>query len=85
MKIDFKEKKMFVDYLSEMHTPIKAMDTVLDIMYYKANEDGIFSGKYSQESAQQHMALLFCLQLVVKYLIKLRKVYYRKMVTENYR
>ena len=76
---------MFEDYLAEEYKPIKALDTLLEIIFSNANEDGIYSGEYDRESAEQHMALLFCVQLVVKYMIKLRKIYYRQMVIENYR
>ena len=76
---------MIEDYLAEAYKPIKALDTILESMYYGAQDDGIFSGEYEREYAQRHMSLLFCAQLVVKYMLKLRKVYYRKMVIEKYR
>lgn len=76
---------MFEDYLAEAYRPMKALDTLLEIMNYNAQEDGIFSGEYEREYAERHMSLLFCAQLVTKYMLKLRKVYYRKMMINNYR
>ena len=40
---------MFEDYLAEAYRPIKALDTLLEIMNYNAQEDGIFSGEYDRE------------------------------------
>lgn len=76
---------MFEDYLAEINKPIKAIDTLLDMIIYDASEDGIYSGEYGREYAEKHMALLFCLQLIAKYMIKQRKIYYRQMSIENYR
>ncbi|MBO6257086.1 hypothetical protein J6N69_03525 [bacterium] len=76
---------MIEDYLAEAYKPIKAVNTLLEYMYYEAQEDGIFSGEYERKYAEKHMSLLFCAQLVVKYMVKLRKVYYRKMIIEKYR
>lgn len=76
---------MLEDYLAEAYKPIKALDTLLDIIFYNANEDGIYSGNFTREQAENHMSLLFCAQLVTKYMLKLRKVYYRKMIMDNYR
>ena len=76
---------MLEDYLAEAYKPIKALDTLLDTLYYEVQEDGIFPGEYEREYAEKHMSLLFCAQLVTKYMLKLRKVYYRKMIMDNYR
>ena len=76
---------MLEDYLAETYKPIKAMDTLLKLIINNASENGIFSGAYEREYAEKHMSLLFWGQLIAKYMIKIRKVYYRKMVIEKYR
>jgi len=63
----------YEDFLIEIYSPLKAIESLTEVIYTKANEDWeLFSGKASRNDIDEMFALNFSIKTVVDYLLNLR-------------
>ncbi len=61
------------NFLAESYTPMKAIEVLSDIIYYKCNEDwNIFSEKMTREKGEELLALNYSIKLCAKHLLYVR-------------
>ena len=64
----------YEDFLSEIHTPIKSIKLLSDVIYTKANEDwNLLSSCSERNDFEELMALNFLIGLCTKYLLEFRQ------------
>ena len=62
------------DYLSLSYTPLKAIESITNIIYLKCNENwNIFDNKITREDCEELLALNFAVKLCAKTMLKNRQ------------
>lgn len=64
----------YEDFLAETFSPLKAIETISDVIYIKANEDWNFlSDKTERKDFEELLSLNCAIQIISKHLLTLRE------------
>ena len=66
----------FEDYFTFSYSPLKAIEILTDIIYYKSNDDWDIFSHITREHAEELLALNYAINLCAKKLLTDRKNYY---------